>query len=644
MIAARDWYQFIFYLVLSFIYFFCFFYIPGANLLAKEKSLKNSEKFIIAPFLGISLWSLVLYVLGYLGLRNFIYVYVLFNATFFLKSLRRHYLIFKKGIFSFFNDKFLLIIIILGLPVVLSGMFTSSLPNQTGLYFFGINFIDGTFHLSLVNSIKHAIPPEEPGMAGVLIQNYHYFSDLLVSEFVRVLKLPVANLYFHSFPLFFAISGGLLTYQVGVTFFKEKLAGRIFSFLFYFAGNFGYLVYYILKRELVFTLSSLDNSVLVFTNPPRLYAQILFLASLILLFRWQKSMKLSLGILMSVLVGVLVGFKVYLGIFYAFGFSILFLYYLLKKKLVMLIPMATASIIAITVFFPTNKNAGGLFYVPFSWPRHYFAQGTASNLQWHLKEQVFKEHNNVPRLAILYTQMSLLFIIITLGTRVLGVFGVLRLGKYLSTPMSLFLLVPTIIFTLIPIFTLQKSGLYDNFNFLAVAGLIYSLFTSLFLSEFCIKIRKKIIGYLCVAIFVILTLPRPISDALHFYNLFELKSGHFMNSSDLHFFENINKLTNYNDVILADPENSLNKYSPYLASMTDTKFYFSGDGIIQAHGIDTTGMRENLERIISSGFSRTILDEYEIDYILLRRDIERSVDKDLKRIIENDNWVLYKVV
>lgn len=233
-----------------------------------DSKIKENINFVLSIILGISLWGLQGYVLGYLKLRWLTYGYIFFAAVFWLRYFQTEWSILTIGLKQFWQDKWLGLIIGLGLIVTLAGVFPSGLPNKDGVWIYGNNMIDGSYHLSLTSSLIRNIPPEEPGMAGELVKNYHYWSDLVLAEIIRIFKIPSTYLFYQYFPVFLVTVLGLVSFLAGEVLGKNKNTGRILSFLVLFGGNWGWLLMLILKRKLTFGMETFDNAAILFMNPP----------------------------------------------------------------------------------------------------------------------------------------------------------------------------------------------------------------------------------------------------------------------------------------------------------------------------------------------------------------------------------------
>jgi hypothetical protein len=134
---------------------------------------------------------------GHVHIRPTTYIY-LFTSLFFIWKYRTEII---HSLRSAIKELVTLPKTILG-AVVIAGFFQLYAhvgsgflgPKGLGIYF--VNAADGMMHLSYIQSMTTHFPPIEPGYAGMDLLNYHYWSDLVISEFARVWLLPITHLFF----------------------------------------------------------------------------------------------------------------------------------------------------------------------------------------------------------------------------------------------------------------------------------------------------------------------------------------------------------------------------------------------------------------------------------------------------------------
>ena len=299
---------------------FISWYLPGALWMRKLQLRSAGEHVVLSSVLGFVLWGLQGYMFGYLGLRQLTYLYVLGTFLFSYPHIMEEVQRWKSVVLGIMRaDRLLLILCGVGLVGQLLAVLPSGLKYADGIRFYQLNAFDGVMHLSYIQEISKRFPPQEPGAAGLPLINYHYWSNLVLGEMVRIWHLPPTMLYFQLLPLFI---GPLIIASIMII--MELWGGgvrakRWAAFFWFFGGNAVYLFVLFFHRRLDFTTAAIDNGMLQFLNMPAAPAKMIFLASLIPLWRWFRTKRLSLGLLAAVLMSSLTGFKVYFGLFAALG-------------------------------------------------------------------------------------------------------------------------------------------------------------------------------------------------------------------------------------------------------------------------------------------------------------------------------------
>lgn len=592
--------------------------------LAKEDKL---ILMVMAWAVGMALWGVQGYVFGYLKIRWVTYGYAGMSIWYLIRNFQSILAELREAIRIVLKDKIFLLILGLGVGLALICIFPSGLPSKDGVWVFDINQQDGMYHLAQVRSIARQFPPMEPGMAGVRVTNYHYWSDLVLAEIVRIIPIPLTNLYYQYFPLLVALLSGVVVYCLGKEWGKEK-GGRLSVFFYFFSGEAAYLLIFLIQKRLTFGMQQLDNGATLFTNMPRAVAQLILIAGILAVWRWLAKNERRWGWVMALLFGVSIGFKVYTGIMVAIGLVGLGLWLGLKKKYDYWWPILLTGLIQILVFFPNNSGSGGFLWQPWSWPRHYFASGEAASLQWHLAEQVFLEKNNAVRLLLLHGKMFLSFLAIVWGTRILGFFGGKKFFEKVGTGIGLFVAIQVVIATVLATFFVQQSGAFENFNFLAVTGVYLSLILSLWMSTWAKKMNWFI--WFIVA----LTIPRALFQAGDYLDTVMNKNDKawLFSTDQMSLIEKIGKLPE-TGMILTDPNDWLGKYTPYLASFNDKQYYFHGLGIFRAHSVNTEAREIILEELMTSKkadefYNRAKNEGISYAYLLVNHPLVKMMEED----------------
>jgi len=598
------------------------FYLPGYYFCTRlsPKLINQHSVFIVV---GIVVWTVQAYLFGIIGFRSaslfylLIIWYLLFKER--LKLLRLNW--------EFQVNKTLLLVLIVGTVTQLFFIFPSGLKDAHGYWFFQINAFDGMYYLALAKKLITSIPPFEPGLSGELVVNYHYLSSLTIAEIAKWFPINELILHFQMIPILISVVRGLLIYQVTLAISKSKNAGIIATTFSFFATDLGFLTSALLLGNWsVEAIQPIDSAHLLLVNMPRAMAEVIFLSGFILFLKGFTEKNHRLIIFSEFILMSTIGFKVYVGI-YAAIIIIISTLYLLKtsRRRLYLYAFAIITLLGALLYYPTNAGAGGLLWEPFAWPRHYFASTGLSNLNWHLKEQVFKAHNNFLRLYMLYFQETIIFLLTIFGLRLIGL---IPIRKYFDLKnirftdnMGYFLLyISAIIFIFIGTFTLQVSGIYNVFNFYSTAAFSLVILTATVIDHYFKKNKLMLIIVLIVLLAV--NLPRIYHDIRSYFTSMYSKQNeaYLVDNLELETFSYLDNNTTQDSVILVDPKLMYNHYSPYVEYFSNRATYLSNLFILEAHNQNIGDRLNKVDAIFSSGNMTEVrekIDNEKIDYIYL---------------------------
>ncbi len=392
------------------------FFIPGDLILAKLR-LSFFQRLVLGTLIGMVFWGWQGFIFGYLGVRWLSYIYLIVSFFFWIKiclaKLRK--LRFKEF------DPILAIIITIGVLIQLSTIWFTGVLLSKGLYFCCGNLSDSILHIALTNHVVKQIPPYEPGMFGLVVQNYHYWGNLVAGELIRVFRLPLIYTQNQYFGFFISLFLGLSA----VVFGQLVKLGRTFIawlvFFLYFGGDLIFFLTLILGKGLNFTMSSLEDGAKFLVNPPRAFAIIIFFLGISLLALWLKRKDFYSGVLMAVVFGSLVGFKVYVGIFALSGLAILGGYYLIRKNFRLIPPLILALVISLIVYLPVNPNAGGFYFTSLWRFENFIVQPALGLDRLELARVIYIQHHSWLRVAQYELIFFFLYMFYIFGTKLIGV-------------------------------------------------------------------------------------------------------------------------------------------------------------------------------------------------------------------------------
>lgn len=236
--------------IVKFLLFIIFVVFPLGRTLVLLVSDSRDLEVVKSCVLGLLTISIVPYLLGVVGLYRFSF-----------------YILVQLAIFSWiilFREK-LLKLLRLNLPLTILTIFVVGLNFQMlypfgqttprGISLYGAHFIDSTWHLSLINSLLQSVPPENPDFAGVILKNYHYFSDLQIAIVHSFTSIPVEKIFFVLMgPLYLSLAA-LSLYSFVYKTLCSKLTAILSILLILCASNWYYI------SNLIYPLAVISPSV-----------------------------------------------------------------------------------------------------------------------------------------------------------------------------------------------------------------------------------------------------------------------------------------------------------------------------------------------------------------------------------------------
>lgn len=636
-----------------FIAVFFAFFVPGDVVLANLK-ISRFQRFTMATIIGMVMWAWQGFTFGYLHVRFFSYLYLISFFGIWLYSKRTYLRPVKKIKFTFrisSIDWLVVLVVIFGLLVQLAPVWGFGLKFDKGIFLCCGNREDFLLHLSFVSAIVKNIPPIHPGMNDVLIHNYHYWSNLVVAEIVRVFHLPLLNTQFQYMTFFTSFFLGLTTVCFALVINISRNFVRWLIFFIYFGGDAIILFLLLLgKGWKEFTLvSSLEDGSTFLVNPPRAFSLVIALVGLSLFFIWRRDKKNWAGILSVFIFASTIGFKVYTGFFALMGFSVVILYLLYKKQTKDLIVLGLVYPISAIIYFSANAKAGGLFWVPLHIAKDFIVQPAFGLSRWELARQIFLEHKNYVRILQYELMYTVIFFITLCGTKILAFFqsffSLLRLGKELT----IFLLAGMFGSLFIGLFFFQHTGGSNTFNFIVSFWFFLSIPTALAIVYWQSKIKSNKWKVFFISIIIFLTLPRIVLNTYLNINEYSKLGYLFIKNDQLEAFSFVQKHTNIDSLFIVDPANGLDARTPYVGVFIDRPMFVSGEEQLKNHGISTkkrTKIRDFVFRSSNPNAVAGALLANKINYIFLFENnnlIATESSYFTKQVFRNSDMKILKV-
>ena len=613
--------------MLNFLYFlaaiFIAWFIPGDLLLGKINK-KLFSRLVLGIIIGMVLWGWQGYILGFLQLRILSYLYLAIAVIFWLKNrYRQFYQSLNQTRIKF--DWIALVIISLGVLVQLSAVFFTGISRDSGFFVCCGNTSDSLWHLALTNELVKRFPPYEPGMFGVVVHNYHYWSNLVIADLIRIFHLPlIETSYQYSLFLISVLLG--LSAVVFSDFAKlTKNFKYWLLFFLYFGGDLIYLIILLTRQVIDFRMSSIEDGAKFLINPPRAYSIIVFFGLLSLLTLLKKNRSLILEIILGLICASLIGFKVYSGIFAAIGLTSLALLGIFKKDFSYLRILVIFSLLSLVVYLPVNINSGGLYFTGFWQFENFIVQPFLNLGRLELARKIFWDDHKYLKAAYYDLIFGMIFLLSIFGTKILAIFQTKNSLKKIPSEINIFLISGLTVSLLTGLFFQQSSGGANTFNFLVSVFIIGSIFTALAVSYWQEKIKHQVFKFAFIFLIVAFTLPR-VLDSLYnnLENIYNRK-GFFLYPDEVAAFEFIKNKTAPSSLLLIDPNLKESINTPYVSFITDRPVYLTGQLILESHGVDSNKRLEVTENIIKSkdlSLITGLLQKNSINYIIAPSNID----------------------
>lgn len=475
------------YFVYFFAAFFIAFYIPG-NLLLRRLRLSFFDESVLSIITGIVMFSLQGFLFGYFNLRILTFFYLIVAFGLWLKTGGFRNL--KKSTTNIKTNRagiIIAVILIAGTLVQLSTIWLNGILTNTLYFCCGIP--DTLFSLSLTHELINRFPPNEPAIFNISLQNYHYLTSLVSADLIRVFRLPEIATQYQYLSVLISLLLGLASLTLAN---MLKLTSRFkiwFLIFLYFTGDIIFILPLFTRHVLDFSLTTLENASSLWISPPRMWALIILLGGLSLLVIWVKKRDRLAGAIMALVLGSLVGFKVYIGIVALAGLAILGLWFLIKRKRKLLIPLIFTAVVAAVFYIPVNKAAGGLLFSGFWRFEDFAAQPSLGLSMLELARRVYLEHFNYIHAYFYDLIFGFCYLFFSAGMLVVGLFQTRKSLKPVPVEFNIFSITVFLTGLILGLFFLQNPGGANSSQFLIVIYIIGSFYGALSLSYWLKKIN-----------------------------------------------------------------------------------------------------------------------------------------------------------
>jgi hypothetical protein len=468
-----------------------------------------SRRLLLSFPVGVALFSLLAFILSLLHVEILLWgiPVISFIAGFYFK-------VRVQKPFIETTDLLAWLIIIIGSLSWLLTQIKNGIFFNYGYGYWGPNGHDAIWHLQLIESLSQKVPPENFVFAGLPLENYHYFFDLVLAQIVKLFGVDPQNLLFRLFPLVLSLAIGVIVYHLTIllsrkldySLSKAKIAGIISLFFVYFGGSLGWIVSYFKNGSFGGeTTFWAQQSISTLLNPPFAVSLMLLLAGVYVYYSTDFSKRAEVikkGILIVLLWGTLIEFKAYAGVLVLGALGLVTMLKIIKKQFYFALMSLIVLFVSLAVFLPNNASSNSLIsFSPF----------------WLVRTMLeFEDRLNWTRLLltmqsgvwykewIAYFVAIVIFMVGNLGLRIVSLGDIKPYKKF-----GMLMWVSLLGF-LFPMIFLQAGTNWNIVQFFYYSLMIQAIFTGLVLAKWLNKL-PKLVSIIIVVITVIFTIPTSLN-------------------------------------------------------------------------------------------------------------------------------------
>lgn len=639
------------------------FTLPGFYLLNKARHglNENLDKFVTFTVFGLVIFTLSAYALTAVHLRFLMYIFPISGLWAAYK--------FKKNIlqtkFKINHKLFFWTVLIIGIIGQVAVNAPSGFPYKDGIYFYSSHGHDGVWHLSLMEEMtKNTFPFQNPELAGEKLQNYHFFVDLLMSEFSRLFNFSNLDIYFRFMPIIFSLLLGLSSFIFVREWSKSEQVG-IWAMIFtYFAGSFGYLLYIPTHKSLggesIFWVSQTQS---VLGNPPHAAAFIIVTTFLFCLLKLIKEKNMFFFLLCAILGGAVIEFKVYAGVLILAGLFVLGIFELIFKKIYQtLLLFGATAIIALVIYLPSSANSGDfLLWQPWWYIRTMVV--APDRLNWmdlELRRQTYIAENNWKRVVQVELTAFLIFLFGNLGMRFLGFWAIYKQikNRIFENSFNLFFITITTASFFIPAFFLQKGVAWNSIQFNQYFLLLFGFSAAIAVCEILKLFKSKLVKIAFGMAVFLLAVPTQLGLLWQFYSNKPLSRISYEEIEALSFLKKQNEgrvlvapFNKYERDKYKDPPIPIYAWydTGYVPAFSSKQTLISDEEQVNIMGYSVDNLlQERMEAFQTSDVNlvNSFLKKYNIDYIYFSFDQKFATESGqikTDKIFENRDAKILKV-
>lgn len=500
---------------------------------------------------------------------------------------------------------------------------------------------DSVWHLALARNLLEQIPPNHPAYPQMILNNYHYFYDVLVAGLSKFSFASISLVYFQFMPIVLGLlllgSAFVLAKKIG-----SKTTGYWMVFLTLFAGSFAYLIPIFNPGQMWHESSFwVSQTFVMIVNPQVIFTLAVTLCVLFLLISqninfWKKHLVLILLIASSI------GFKSYAFVILSAVYAFSLLYELILQRDLRNLFVGTAYIFFALpyVYIITGFKTGSFFYKPLWFIDSMVEISDRLNyLEWKFKEDHYRAKGNWPRVLEIKLKEIFVFYFGNLGIRSIGFLAVVlqfTKNKLFKENRAIFLIVVGFIFSSVfPLLFLQRGIVWNSIQFWYYALIFANLLAAMVLAKIT-PTHNYASKFMLVLIIAALSLPTTLQTAYHKFTKVESISVDKISSLD-----NLSK----EDLVLICPDDTILFNTSIVRAYSDAQVYFANPIQLTLLGMDEQ-MSKDYEAIFSqrdsSKLSELIANQKITKIICQRQSLSEFIsDVTMTQSTSVDDWQFF---
>ena len=645
-------------------------YFPGSFFLGRKiEKLSTNFQILLSFIVGVTVFVILAVIFALLNLRFLtLPVTIIFSILSFRQSGKK----LLSNFVHLFKDKIFVLILLLGIIVLGFINFPSGLNYPTGDLYWSSQGHDGLWHVTVMQSVRHQFPIQNPLLPNELLKNYHFGSDIFFGEFYRIFS------FFSPFDLYFRFFPVLLTFLLGLSVFAlaeinwGKVSGYWAMVFTFFAGSFGYLYAiargnFFLSGESTFWASQGHT---ILGNPPHTMGLIWLTTIYAVISVYLKEKKRTTFWLKLIF---LLGFglaivKVSSGLVLVGSVGVVGLYYYFRYKNSQLLKLSlllgVSNLLLLKIISPTAESF--LIFEPL-WFTRTMMVVKLDNVDWELRRQHYLSLGTFKawlRIIQLEGSAILLFIVGNSGMRLIGLFTAIKnLFKQKNKTLDLMLISAGIGSVVFILFFVQAGITFNLIQFMQIYLHLLGIYAGVTMAKWLKATKNKTLKTAIVIGVMAFTIPTAIGSLFDFYG-----PGHNplakVSNAEIEALSWIKDNTPQDSLVLTRPFDGNAHYqytqqpmpiyawysTPYVTAYTDRKVLFSAQEQLQITGYDVKDKIVNGKQFFKASdteWNANYLKDNNIDYIYAHQnELDFPLDPDQKYlsvVFTNSDAIVYEV-